>query len=686
MSNSVDNRVVSMEFDNAKFERNVAQSLDTLKHLDKSLDGLVDSSKKFDGVSFEDVANSIDALASKFTLFGSITRKVFDSIADGVVDLGKKMINSFAIEPVTSGWQKYAEKTTSVQTIMSATGKEIEYVEEQLDRLNRFTDETSYSFTDMTSNIAKFTSQGIDLDTAVTQMQGIATWAASAGQNAESASRAMYNISQAMGAGSMKLIDWKSIQNANMATKEFKEQAIAAGIAAGTLVEKNGEVKTAVGGLDVSVKNFDQTLQKGWFNTEAMSKVFTEYGKFADKVDEVSTAYDAEVTDLLRLAEAQKVSDERLYAEGEALGYTKEEVNALKSSLTELNSTEYEFSMRTYKAAQEAKTFEDAVNATKDAVSTAWMGVFQTIFGNYEQQRVLWTDMSIWFYDLFASPVKTFQRQVLKPLMTTTGKETQITGAFHKALQQSGIDLAKYGSVAEEALKKNGLLTDDMIKSAGSFEKALKTISGSSDQFEKVIDDMLSNTKAGLASGTGAFEDYLRTAQEVLNGKLGNGAERRDRLAEAGYDYETVQTFANRLHNQLQINAQDYEKIDGTCLNIATFARTVPVDDFALYLRGKLGGVVRYNSFDKKVSKIAVCSGSGSDYLELAKELKCDAFLTGDASHHAFLDANESGIALFACGHFETENIAIKPLAEKMESQFGVECLLANQNTPINTI
>lgn len=134
------------------------------------------------------------------------------------------------------------------------------------------------------------------------------------------------------------------------------------------------------------------------------------------------------------------------------------------------------------------------------------------------------------------------------------------------------------------------------------------------------------------------------------------------------------------------INAQDYEKVDGTCLNIATFARTVPVDDFALYLRGKLGGVVRYNSFDKKVSKIAVCSGSGSDYLELAKELKCDALLTGDASHHAFLDANESGIALFACGHFETENIAIKPLAEKMESQFGVECLLANQNTPINTI
>ena len=99
-----------------------------------------------------------------------------------------------------------------------------------------------------------------------------------------------------------------------------------------------------------------------------------------------------------------------------------------------------------------------------------------------------------------------------------------------------------------------------------------------------------------------------------------------------------------------------------------------------------MGGVVRYNFIDKKISKIAVCSGSGSDYLTLTKELNCDALLTGDASHHVFLDANEMGIALFACGHFETENIAIKPLADKIENNFNVDCILANQNTPIITI
>lgn len=134
------------------------------------------------------------------------------------------------------------------------------------------------------------------------------------------------------------------------------------------------------------------------------------------------------------------------------------------------------------------------------------------------------------------------------------------------------------------------------------------------------------------------------------------------------------------------INASRYEKVEDTCLNIAYFENSIFSDDFALYLRGKLGGIVRYNALDKKVSKIAVCSGSGSDYLSLAKELNCDALLTGDASHHAFLDANEMGILLVAAGHFETENISIKPLADRISKEFKAECVIAKQNTPIITI
>lgn len=134
------------------------------------------------------------------------------------------------------------------------------------------------------------------------------------------------------------------------------------------------------------------------------------------------------------------------------------------------------------------------------------------------------------------------------------------------------------------------------------------------------------------------------------------------------------------------VNVSKYEKVEGSCLNVAYIDNSVLVEEFALYLRGKLGGVVRYNSIDKMISKVAVCSGSGSDYLALANELSCDALLTGDASHHAFLDANEMDIVLFACGHFETENIAIKPLMNKIKEEFNLACELAVQETPIITI
>lgn len=134
------------------------------------------------------------------------------------------------------------------------------------------------------------------------------------------------------------------------------------------------------------------------------------------------------------------------------------------------------------------------------------------------------------------------------------------------------------------------------------------------------------------------------------------------------------------------IGFNKFEKIEGACLNIAYFDNLVLTNKFVNDIKTTLGGTVRYNSIEKKIKKVAVCSGSGSDYLELANELECDALLTGDASHHAFLDANEMDILLVAAGHFETENIAIKPLLEKIENEFNISCVLAVQNTPIITI
>lgn len=137
-----------------------------------------------------------------------------------------------------------------------------------------------------------------------------------------------------------------------------------------------------------------------------------------------------------------------------------------------------------------------------------------------------------------------------------------------------------------------------------------------------------------------------------------------------------------------KVGLSNVTKLEGACLNIGYVDSSKPlnVDEFAQYVKSQLKGVVRYNSYKDNIHKVAVCSGSGSDYLHLAKELQCDALLTGDGSHHAFLDANEMGIALICAGHFETENIAITPLMNKIEAEFSVPCVSATQKTPINTI
>ena len=129
-----------------------------------------------------------------------------------------------------------------------------------------------------------------------------------------------------------------------------------------------------------------------------------------------------------------------------------------------------------------------------------------------------------------------------------------------------------------------------------------------------------------------------------------------------------------------------FKKIENTCLNVAEYNVDVPTDIFVNHIKSVLNGTVRYNYLNKSIKKVAVCSGSGSDYLTLAKELKCDALLTGDASHHAFLDAGEMNILLVAAGHFETEMISIEPLMNKIKNQFDITCVLAHQETPIITI
>ena len=381
MSKTIDEKVVEMRFDNSQFERNVATSMSTIDKLKRSLKfdgiskGIEDISDSANRIDFSGFSNAIDSVQMKFSALEVMAVTALANITNSAVNAGLKLAKSLTIDPISTGWSKYNTKNQSVAT-MVAQGYDIETVNSQLEKLNWFTDETSYDFTQMVANIAKFTATGKDLDESVTAMEGIANWAALSGQNANTASHAMYQLSQAMGAGVMRLEDYKSIQNVSMDTDEFRQKALDAAVALGTLKKNaDGTYSSLVGKANNFTKSqFATSLTQGaWFTSDVMMSVFQDYSKAVDQI------YD----------------------------YATEKGITASQAIKELNGQIDAFSLKGFKAAQEARTFEDAINSARDAVSSGWLNTFELIFGNAEQATSTWTDLAEIMYDIFAEPGNT---------------------------------------------------------------------------------------------------------------------------------------------------------------------------------------------------------------------------------------------------------------------------------------
>ena len=352
---TIDQRIVEMQFDNAQFEKGVAQSLKTLDalkkglNLDKVSDSLANVEHKISRLDFSGIANGINQIKWHFTALGRWVDRHIDSMVHSI-ESKFSVINPLSGANLSGGMGKYETQTKAVQTITNATGKSVAEVEEVLGKLMKYTDETSYDFVEMASSIGKFTSVGVELEKAERAMEGIANEAALSGAGKAEANRAMYNFAQALSAGSVKLIDWKSIENANMATKEFKEELIKTAIEMGT-IKKKGDAVGAVmkqtskatkksaaqfKETEVNYKTFNQTLSEGWLTSDVLINTLERY---ADK--------DGPVGSLGR---------------------------------------------RAYEAAQKALTLTDAIDAIADAITSSWMTSFKYMFGDLNEAMDLWTN------------------------------------------------------------------------------------------------------------------------------------------------------------------------------------------------------------------------------------------------------------------------------------------------------
>ena len=297
MSATIDQKVVEMRFDNKDFEKNTHQTMSTLEKLKQSLKlngatkGLEEIETKQRGMKFEGLAAGIETVQMKFSAMEAIAFSALQNITNRAINAGISITKALTIDPISTGFQEYEEKMGSVRTMLMSSGYGLDVIKEQLEELNKYADQTIYSFQDMTSNIGKFTNAGVDLKVAVQAMKGISNEAAVSGASSMEASRAMYNIAQSLSTGYMQLIDWKSIENANMATVEFKTNLMKTGVAMGKIKDLgNGLYSTGKETYNLQ-QLFKDGLKDQWLTSDVLLTTLQEYSNEETEIGK--KAYDA---------------------------------------------------------------------------------------------------------------------------------------------------------------------------------------------------------------------------------------------------------------------------------------------------------------------------------------------------------------------------------------------------------
>lgn len=379
MSTTIDERVVEMRFDNKQFESNVQTSLNTLNDLKRGLDlsgaakGLGEIANTAKNFTLDGLTAGVDTVHAKFSYLQATIQHQLNNIVDSAINAGKRITSALTIKPVNEGFSEYELKMGSIQTIMSSTGEDLETVNAKLAELNEYSDKTIYSFSDMTSNIGKFTNAGVKLDDAVNAIKGVSNVAAVSGANANEASRAMYNFAQALSSGYVKLIDWKSIENANMATVEFKQLLIDTAVELGTLVKVGDKYESTTTDLNGNVSElfdstrmFNDSLSAQWMTTDVLVKTLNMY---ADETTEIGK--------------------------------------------------------KAYASAQDVKTFTQLYDTLKESAQSGWATSWELVVGDFEEAKATLTELNGVMGELIGSSADA-RNMVLKGWKDDGGRESLI--------------------------------------------------------------------------------------------------------------------------------------------------------------------------------------------------------------------------------------------------------------------
>ena len=505
---TIDEKVVELRFNNKDFERNTRETMSTLDKLKEKLNftgaskGLENLNATANKTNMNGLSNALDTVHSKFSVMEVVGITALANITNSAVEAGKRMIKALTIDPVMAGMSEYETKMGSIQTILANTehqGTTLDDVTAALDELNTYADKTIYNFQEMTRNIGTFTAAGVDLRTSVQSIKGIANLAAVSGSTSQQASVAMYQLSQALSSGTVRLQDWNSVVNAGMGGKVFQNALIR------TAAMLDGQAKNVekwqAEHVDAYGSFRDSLTQGAWLTTDVLTETLRQFTMSAKEGSEEWAAFKAELKEI---------------------GYTDAQANEiLKMANTATD------------AATKVKTFTQLFDTLKESAQSGWAQTWEIIFGDFEEAKEFFTGLSDMIGGII-NGMSEFRNSMLGSAMDSNWD------IFVSKLNNAGIQTTEYEESLRKVLEAYGLSAeelDEMIEYYGSLSKVIKAGEIPADILKEALEELGVSTD-GTTTKIAGFVEGLKSINRMLRrGNTGKDVKKlQTALHELGYD------------------------------------------------------------------------------------------------------------------------------------------------------
>ena len=502
----VDERIIELVFRDEEFKKGVAETQEQLTQLKNELKSLAKSSDDIDDLSdaFDDfgddsldgVSSGVQTLTDRFSVLGIIGMRVIENLTDSAMNLGKQLIGAIGLDAIKDGFSEYETQMNSIQTILSNTrseGTTVETVNKALDELNTYADKTIYNFSQMTKNIGTFTAAGVKLDTSVSAIQGIANLAAVSGSTSQQASTAMYQLSQALATGTVKLMDWNSVVNAGMGGQVFQE----------ALKETSRELNTGCDAAIAAEGSFRESLSVGWLTSEVLTqtlKKFTTSGMFEWVGNYIGMSADA-VEASYNQALAAQTSGTESEKQAAAIDQVSESLANMTGTSKDTIKEAMELAFDAENAATKVKTFTQLIDTLKEALGSGWALSWRTIVGDFEEAEDLWTRIN----DVLSNMIN--ESSNARNEMLSTWKDLGGRTAIIDALSNAFDALMNVITPIKEAF--NEVFPPMTAERLNDISNAVKDVSSKLKDFTSAHSDLTKSISKGFFSLVSVIADKI---------------------------------------------------------------------------------------------------------------------------------------------------------------------------------